>query len=97
MVPMSPLRTAGSPLRYPYVASRSAVIRSGSSSPISLRPSFSSFGDFPCFDESRSGNTATNPSLASRSATVGSQSVRPKISWMTMTPGALSFRSGYAT
>ena len=71
------------------MALRSAVIRSGSSSPISFRPSSWSAGDLPCFDDSRSGTIATNPSLASRSATVGSQSVSPKISWITMTAGRL--------
>ena len=70
------------------------MTRSGSSSPTSLRPESASAGLRPYLDESRSGRIATNPSLARRSATVGSQSVRPKISWMTMTAGALVFRSG---
>ena len=36
----------------------------------------------------------TYPFPASRSPTVGSQSVSPKISWITITAAARSFRSG---
>jgi hypothetical protein len=36
---------------------------------------------------------ATYPSAASRSTTVGSQLERPKISWITITAGALAYFS----
>ena len=39
---------------------------------------------------------AMKPSRASWSATPRIQSLRPKISWITITTPALSFRSGYA-
>ncbi len=49
------------------------------------------FGPMP---ESRSGASAMNPSFASWSATPRTQSVRPKISWITITAPAFSFFSG---
>ena len=47
--------------------------------------------------ERRSGAMEIQPAAANSSVTFCTQSVIPKISWMTMTAGALSFRSGYAT
>ena len=40
---------------------------------------------------------AMKPSAASWSTTERAQSLRPKISWITSTTGALSLRSGYTT
>jgi hypothetical protein len=70
---------------------------SGVSWAISFRPESGDGGDMPNLAESMSGTMATYPFAASLSPIVGSQSVSPKISWMTMMPGAASFRSGYAT
>jgi len=82
---------------------RTASMRASTSSVVSprTRPTTSSrlatdsvpppFGPRP---ESMSGATAMKPSSASWSANARIQSLRPKISWMTITTGALVFRSG---
>jgi hypothetical protein len=94
MVAIEPRRTAGWALRYANTESRLALTSSGVSSAVSLRPESCAAGDGPNRGERRSGTIATYPEPASRSATVGSQSVSPKISWMTITAPAGSFRSG---
>src|SRR2546429_6528542 len=62
---------------------------------MSLRAS-SLDGGVPPWRDRRSGASATNPSFASCSVVWRIQSDRPKISWITTTPGARSLRSGYA-
>jgi hypothetical protein len=68
------------------------VIESGGRSRITRRAE-SAFVVPPC-RVSRLGAIATNPAAARLSATVRTQSLSPKISWITITAGPGSGRSG---
>src|SRR6266853_1023168 len=88
-------RTALSDLRYAAAPFRSWVIVSAFSARI-IATAESCVAGVPPRRVSRSGASATNPCWASRSVVRLMKSDIPKTSWITITAGAASRRSGYA-